>query len=791
MPGDMTPEQPRATPPDVMHPGATHPSATQPPTTKRRGAVEIPPGLNELDRKYELLYELGRGGMASVYYARERATGGERAIKVIHAKYLGNVEALARFAREARFVAQLAHPNIVAIHAVESVGGTALALVMDCIPGRTVKQLLRDNGAMPFDQVTRVLEDIAGALDYAHAHGIVHRDVKPENIFIDETTGRALLSDFGIARSMHSETSLTMVGMAIGTPTYMSPEQIDGAVDGRSDLYSLGLVGWEMLTGQRPWDGENLYKVIYRQKHDTLAPIDAIRPETPLPLLAAVERLLDKDPAARWQTAAEFRAQLSAKTPVRVRRFESVIAPVPATVAPERTMLFRREPSAWARAAGRRIHQRLGHRAGAIAAVAALLVSASLVFARPQPARLSQAIGRAVLRTHERTGTMRATALAASDRTADLPTAAPFTTLTPGGAAALPVTGRFTVAPGGMHTCLVSPSGAGYCWGDNGQGQIGDGGTSHAATPVSVAARVRFLAMAPGLSHTCAIARDGGGYCWGNNDHGQLGDGTTVSHDTPIPVLGHHVLRAIATGIAHSCALTRAGAVYCWGDDTHGELGDGGTADHDAPVAVLAPERFVSIVAGWNHTCALGASGTTYCWGANESGALGDGSTLDRQRPTPVRTTARFVLLSGGSAHTCGVTAEGVAYCWGENRYGQLGDGTMAAQLTPVRVALPEPVVTIAAGAVHTCALTVSRRAWCWGRNNYGQLGDGTLDDRAVPRQVTGGHAFATIATFGAHTCGTTSANEIFCWGDNLEGQLGDGTREHRLRPVYVEKPTV
>src|SRR5919205_760743 len=153
--------------------------------------------------------------------------------------------------------------------------------------------------------------DVASALAYAHARGVVHRDVKPENVFLDEETGRALLSDFGIARSDEQD-SMTLTGTAIGTPFYMSPEQIDGAaVDGRSDLYSLGLVAWEMLTGRRPWDGESLYNVIYKQKHEDLPPIEALQPGVPLRLQYIVERMLQKQPSARWAGADGFLAQLS------------------------------------------------------------------------------------------------------------------------------------------------------------------------------------------------------------------------------------------------------------------------------------------------------------------------------------------------------------------------------------------------------------------------------------------------------------------------------------------------
>ncbi|MGH8311352.1 MAG: serine/threonine-protein kinase, partial [Steroidobacteraceae bacterium] len=223
-----------------------------------------------------------------------------------------DAEAVARLAREARTVAHLEHPNLVALHAVKRLTDDSLALVMQLVPGKTLKQALRDEGAFSPDRVERVLRDIARALAYAHARGIVHRDVKPENIFLDAATGRALLSDFGVAISRDADTSLTATGTAIGTPTYMSPEQIDGArVDGRSDLYSLGLVAWEMLTGRRPWDGESLYSVIYRQKHEELLSIDALRPDVSERLRFLIDGLLRKQPASRWASAERFLGRLN------------------------------------------------------------------------------------------------------------------------------------------------------------------------------------------------------------------------------------------------------------------------------------------------------------------------------------------------------------------------------------------------------------------------------------------------------------------------------------------------
>jgi uncharacterized protein YecT (DUF1311 family) len=301
--------------------------------------------LSTLEERYELVREIGRGATALVYLARDRVAGTLVAIKAIRGEFAQDPEVAGRFEREARTAAALDHPNIVRIFAVARLEGRALAIVMQYVPGGTLREALRARPQLTFEEAERVLRDMAAALAYARANGVVHRDVKPENIFLEEGTGRALLSDFGIARSLESDHQLTMTGSAIGTPTYMSPEQIDGlTADGRSDLYSLGLVGWEMLAGQRPWQGESLYNVIYKQKHERLPRLDELRPGIPPSLLFAIEGALLKRREDRWASADEFLERLSDHD-ARARP-EPAEPAAAGSLADAPTMAFRRPPPA-------------------------------------------------------------------------------------------------------------------------------------------------------------------------------------------------------------------------------------------------------------------------------------------------------------------------------------------------------------------------------------------------------------------------------------------------------------
>ena len=241
-----------------------------------------------------------------MYLGRDRRLGREVAVKVLHESLLTDGEAVARFEREARVVAGLDHPNILGLYGVEDLEDGRLGLVMPYVRGGTLAERLKETrGGLPMEEVVRITGAVLGGLAYAHERGVVHRDIKPGNIFLESGTGRVLVADFGIARAAGAHTALTQTGSSMGTPNYMAPEQIDSVseVDGRADLYAVGMVMWEMLTGEQPWEGETLFNVIFKQKMEDLESPKIRRADLPDPLLEVWRRATRKDREARWPGA--------------------------------------------------------------------------------------------------------------------------------------------------------------------------------------------------------------------------------------------------------------------------------------------------------------------------------------------------------------------------------------------------------------------------------------------------------------------------------------------------------
>jgi serine/threonine-protein kinase len=266
---------------------------------------------------YEVRDTIGRGGMAAVYKAYQASLDRVVAIKVISAHLASEPEFMERFRQEARAVARLSHPNVVIVHDFGEDGGLPY-LVMEHVDGVTLADML-DEG-IPQGQTVDLLAQVASGLDYAHSRGIVHRDIKPQNVLVTHE-GRAVLADFGLARIMESARRLTMSGGVVGTPEYMSPEQASGRpTDHRTDVYALGVILYEMVAGLRPFSAETPLGVLMKHLQEPPPPVHEFRPDLPPSVDAVIQKALAKQPEERFQSASElaraFRDALSGQTEI-------------------------------------------------------------------------------------------------------------------------------------------------------------------------------------------------------------------------------------------------------------------------------------------------------------------------------------------------------------------------------------------------------------------------------------------------------------------------------------------
>jgi alpha-tubulin suppressor-like RCC1 family protein len=346
------------------------------------------------------------------------------------------------------------------------------------------------------------------------------------------------------------------------------------------------------------------------------------------------------------------------------------------------------------------------------------------------------------------------------------------------------------------HTTYVKDDGSVWAWGNNSNGQLGDGSTTQKNTPVQVSVLSSIRSVAAGSSHTAAMKSDGTVWTWGNNANGQLGNGLTVDSATPALISVLSSMTAIAAGSGHTVALKNDGTVWAWGNNINGQLGDGSTTQRNTPVQVGGLASVTAIAAGSGHTVALKNDGTVWAWGNNSNGQLGDGSTTQRNTPVQVGGLASVTAIAAGSGHTVALKNDGTVWAWGNNSNGQLGNGLTVDSATPVQVSGLSNVTmmtAIAAGLGHTVALRSDGTVWTWGLNGKGQLGNGLTTDSATPVQVG---TLSDVTDIAAGYEGSvalkgvlTGDGTVWTWGSNVYGQLGNGLTVDSATPVRTSLP--
>lgn len=346
------------------------------------------------------------------------------------------------------------------------------------------------------------------------------------------------------------------------------------------------------------------------------------------------------------------------------------------------------------------------------------------------------------------------------------------------------VVGASQVDLDSFHACAIGENGGLYCWGDNGQAQLGSPAPTSTDRPVRVTS-ARWERVATGLGHTCAIRRDGSLHCAGEGSQGRLGLGDDASRASFTRVGEDADWQEISAGHVSTCGIRTDGTLWCWGGNDGGQLGLGDTTERLSPTRVGAEIGWAQVSVRREHACAIGAGGVLFCWGENSRGELGLGDTESRFVPTAVVGGPWASVSTGGSpltggGFTCATTTTDELWCWGANDDGQLGDGTLEDARTPTRSAEPSGWASVSAGAVHACGVRSDGRLFCWGEGGGGQTGLGGADTEAPTFVVD---AITAVTAGSESSCAIRADRRVLCFGQGGRGQLGSGSRVDSRTP--------
>ncbi|MGM0557116.1 MAG: protein kinase domain-containing protein [Myxococcota bacterium] len=767
------------------------------------------PNIGKLIGDFLVVGKLGAGGFGKVYLALQaplfRLKG---ALKLIESPTENKEFAealLEKFQGEAEALAELSHPNVVKLIKYGVHEGRPY-LVMEFVDkGTTLRSEInvRAKRKENFDrqELRHIFGQLLNGLEAAHDKSIIHRDIKPENIMLQRVAGNPFhtkILDFGTAKIVERRDTTKW---PLGSPSYMAPEQIGLSGLGTwTDLYALGVMAFELVTGRRPFPGDSDKEIVSKKLDSSFDPFEQIEHlKLPPEFLAFLGKALAPDPKHRLQNVSQFQQAMRVGFD-SLRDFDGAVGPGGADL----TFLLQsgdivefesdaqlasepqEKPSELPDVSSDKPKSAMGRIIGVLAILAMLggglfYFGADLI---PTESVTSPAAGQGA----------------------------------PDGGTALVSADKPDAAADTEDTTDDAENGGD---GDVSDADADTGDVEEEAerSPFAPLPPDGIVGLTTGKFHSCVLRKDGGVHCWGANRDGELGIGSTdavgddeSAEDAALLDFGTSIEQVVAAGdrqASFTCVLDKAGEVRCWGANENGQLGYGHTdtigkavaVGPDSPSPVRIGGEVAQIAAGASkfasHVCVILVDDTLKCWGSSKFGQLGYGHTNtigDDEYPAmigPVQIGGKPQAVSAGKFNTCVLLDDGALRCWGWNSVGQLGlghtndvgDDEIPTAVDPIDVGAPVEQVSV--GRRHVCALVEDGNVRCWGWNNKGQLGYGYTDnigDDETPASAGDVELSAPavqVAAGGLHSCALLLSGEVQCWGDNKFGQLGYGHKRN------------
>ncbi|MBL7671043.1 MAG: protein kinase [Bdellovibrionaceae bacterium] len=800
--------------------------------------------------KYVFLERLGRGGMAEVYLAIAPGAIGVNklyAVKKIVSENLNQNSYVDMFKEEAQIAIQLQHNNIVSVHDF-GFENAQFFLVMEYVQGKNLaaflKQVKKKRKILPLPLVAYIMHEITAGLEYAHgatALGtglplhIIHRDINPHNIMVSYS-GDIKIIDFGVAKVANpaeEELRKRSSGL-VGKIHYMPPEMVGGReLDPRSDQFSLGVLFWELITGNKLFDGETEKDILENIKKSRIPSIKRQNPFVTDELERIVLRCLKADPNERYQKTTDLLKDVNfyltnnfpdftqrnlqeffkgivgdeeEEAQQRIRSYYNMhfgdamgnaALAVPKSALPPK---FRPLPNVSERGETETnnsdkpiiVHHQHQPQPESDAAPSSQSRSQTQSQYQSHSQSHSQNRSRSLGRESAHTRGSEIPSLTRKQSKQDkvafskaLYTSTKYTQeslihqntkmrIIYGVIACLFFFGLvyFTQSKNLFSRALTT--------GKSVQPFSGD---------VFEVGSIKYLSARD--QQGCLINAVGQLSCWGRNDLGQLGLGDVSNFENIRDVTGAFKFENVSLGPAHSCGVTQVQLggqlrkpLKCWGDNSEGQLGDSTVKMSLVPVTVDFGVDYLETSVGLHHSCGLTKEKTVKCWGQGTFGQLGKASHQKAAKPIPVGLPEPISGIASGAEHVCALSETGRIYCWGRNDLGQTGtskaiqvSGEVIGDIVvPTAIRSSSVFVALALGEHHGCGLTLPGDIECWGKNEYGQLGLGTAEPTPVPMKVQAEKGenliFSQIVTGRSHTCAVDMNRNLWCWGRNDRGQI-------------------